>query len=75
MKYHDRLFELFQRLCRTEDFEGTGAGLAIAKKIMDLHRGRIWAESKPGAGATFYLELPRQAGFAEARPIKDAHKR
>lgn len=71
MKYQDRLFELFQRLCRPEDFEGTGAGLAIAKKIMDLHRGRIWAESKPGAGAAFYLELPRQAGFAENRPIGD----
>jgi PAS domain S-box-containing protein len=59
MKYHDRLFGLFDRLVRQEDFEGTGAGLAIVKKLIDKMGGRVWAESAPGAGATFSVELPQ----------------
>jgi hypothetical protein len=55
MKYHDRLFELFHRLVRPEEFEGTGAGLAIVKKVLERQGGRIWAESKPDAGATFFM--------------------
>ena len=58
MKYHDRIFGLFNRLVREEDFEGTGAGLAIVKKLVDKMGGRIWAESSSGAGAAFYVELP-----------------
>jgi signal transduction histidine kinase len=58
MKYHDRIFGLFNRLVRAEEYEGTGAGLAIAKKLVDKHGGRIWAESRPGDGATFFVELP-----------------
>jgi PAS domain S-box-containing protein len=58
MKYHDRIFGLFNRLVRQDEFEGTGAGLAIAKKLVDKLGGQIRAESKPGAGATFFLELP-----------------
>jgi PAS domain S-box-containing protein len=58
MKYHQRIFGLFNRLVRQEEFEGTGAGLAIARKLADKMRGRIWAESAPGAGAAFHLELP-----------------
>jgi PAS domain S-box-containing protein len=58
MKYHDRIFRLFNRLVRMEEFEGTGAGLAIAKKVLDKQKGRIWAESQPGQGATFFVELP-----------------
>ena len=58
MKYHDRIFKLFNRLVRMEDFEGTGAGLAIAKKVLDKQHGRIWAESEPGRGATFFVEIP-----------------
>ncbi len=61
MKYHDRIFGLFDRLVRQEDFEGTGAGLAIAKKVLDKMGGRIWGESAPAAGATFFVELPRRA--------------
>jgi len=61
MKYHDRIFGLFDRLVRQEDFEGTGAGLAIVKKVLDKMSGRIWGESAPGAGATFFVELPRRA--------------
>ena len=58
MKYHDRLFGLFNRLVRQEDFEGTGAGLAIVKKVLEKMGGTIWAESSPGAGATFFVQLP-----------------
>jgi len=58
MKYHDRIFEMFQRLHRQEAFPGTGIGLALVKKAMERMHGRVWAESQPGAGATFWLELP-----------------
>jgi light-regulated signal transduction histidine kinase (bacteriophytochrome) len=61
MKYHDRIFGLFDRLVRQEDFEGTGAGLAIVKKVLDKMGGRIWGESAPAAGATFFVELPQRA--------------
>jgi PAS domain S-box-containing protein len=60
MKYHDRMFGLFNRLVRQEEFEGTGAGLAIVRKVLDKIGGRVWAESaSPGAGATFFVEVPR----------------
>ena len=59
LKYHDRLFKLFNRLVRVEDFEGTGAGLAIARRVVEKLKGRIWAESAPGQGATFFVELPK----------------
>jgi PAS domain S-box-containing protein len=59
MQFHDRIFEIFQRLQRAEDFPGTGVGLAIVRKAMQRMGGRVWAESKPGCGATFFLELPR----------------
>lgn len=60
-KYHDRIFGLFNRLVRQEDFEGTGAGLAIARKVVDKMGGTIRAESSPGAGATFIVDLPVEA--------------
>jgi PAS domain S-box-containing protein len=58
MKFHDRIFDIFQRLHRSEDYPGTGVGLAIVKKAMERMGGRAWAESEPGKGATFYLEIP-----------------
>jgi light-regulated signal transduction histidine kinase (bacteriophytochrome) len=61
MKYHDRIFGLFNRLVRQEAFEGTGAGLAIAKKVVEKLRGKIWAESQPGSGAMFFIEVPKDA--------------
>jgi hypothetical protein len=64
MKYHDRIFKLFNRLVRMEEFEGTGAGLAIARKVLDKQGGRIWAESAPGQGATFFVELPKPSDAA-----------
>ena len=59
MRFHDRIFEIFQRLQRAEDFPGTGVGLAIVRKAMLRMGGSIRAQSAPGEGATFYLELPR----------------
>ena len=59
MRFHDRIFEIFQRLQRAEDFHGTGVGLAIVRKAMQRMGGDIHAESAPGEGATFRLTLPR----------------
>jgi PAS domain S-box-containing protein len=59
MQYHDRIFEIFQRLQRAEEYPGTGIGLAMVRKSMERMGGRVWAESKPGEGAAFYLEVPR----------------
>lgn len=58
MKYHDRIFGIFQRLQRAEDYPGTGVGLALVAKAVQRMGGRVWAESSPGAGATFFLEFP-----------------
>ena len=59
MKYSQRIFEIFQRLHRVEDYPGTGIGLAMVKKAMHRMNGRAWAESIPGRGSTFYLEIPK----------------
>lgn len=59
VQFHDRIFEIFQRLQRAENFPGTGIGLAIVRKAMSRMGGHAWAESAPGQGAVFYLELPR----------------
>ena len=58
MKFSNKIFEIFQRLHRAEEFPGTGIGLAIVSKVMERIGGRAWAESEPGKGAKFYLEVP-----------------
>ncbi|HEV8661852.1 MAG TPA: ATP-binding protein [Candidatus Methylomirabilis sp.] len=62
MKYHDRIFRIFERLHRQEEYAGTGVGLAIVRKVAERHGGRAWAQSEPGKGSTFYLALPAGAG-------------
>jgi PAS domain S-box-containing protein len=65
MRYHDKIFQVFQRLHTDETSEGTGIGLALVRKIIERHDGRIWAEGTPGVGSVFFIELPAFDGEKE----------
>ncbi len=64
-EYLDNIFVIFKRLYTIEEYEGTGIGLAICKKIIDLHHGEIWVESEEGTGSTFFINIPKEKSLHE----------
>jgi signal transduction histidine kinase len=71
MQYHEQIFALFQRLHGSDRYSGTGIGLAIARKAVERMGGRMWAQSKPGEGARFYIELPTPERVVSAASVRD----
>jgi signal transduction histidine kinase len=65
-KYEQKIFEMFERLSGNGEFKGTGIGLAICKKIVELHEGKIWMTSEPGKGSTFYFSLKKASRLRQA---------
>ncbi len=71
-EFHDKIFNLFERQPRSKAVEGSGIGLTVVKRIIDLHEGRIWVESEVGEGAAFYFTLPKARSSSEAESSSSA---
>ena len=68
-QYYEKIFEIFQRLGKKEDSEGTGVGLAIVKKIIEMHHGKVRVESKVGEYTAFYFTIPKKGVITENKRI------
>ena len=71
-KYFDRLFRLFQTLASRDQFESTGVGLALVKKIVEMYGGRVWIESEVGRGSTFLFTFPRHRSAVPSEHLVEA---
>jgi signal transduction histidine kinase len=73
LRHHDAIFAMFRRLHARNKYEGTGAGLSIARKIVEQHGGRMWLESQPGQGSAFYFTLPAASSSSRTPPATPSH--